>query len=89
MIFNFFLMLSGGVCLLIVSLFVENGNCIFSGISFILLLYLVIIGLVVGFFINIYLLKKWYILKVMVYLFILLVIVLYVGFVFLGEILNK
>lgn len=58
MTFNSFSMLSGGACLLIVSLFVENGNRTFSGISLISLLYLAIIGSVLGFSINIYLLKK-------------------------------
>lgn len=89
MTFNSFSMLSGGACLLIVSLFVENGNRTFSGISLISLLYLAIIGSVLGFSINIYLLKKWHISKATAHLFISPVIALYVGFVFLGETLNK
>jgi drug/metabolite transporter (DMT)-like permease len=50
---------------------------------------LAIIGSVLGFSINIYLLKKWHISKATAHLFISPVIALYVGFVFLGETLNK
>ncbi|GGE59534.1 DMT family transporter [Priestia taiwanensis] len=89
MTFTSFSMLSGGVFLLVISLIIEDGNRGFSGISLISLLYLAIVGSVVGFSLNMYLLKKWHISKATAHLFISPIIALYVGFVFLNETLHN
>ena len=86
--FNSLSMLSGGTILLISSLVVESGTRTFSGISLYSLLYLAIIGSILGFWINIYLLKNWHISKAPSHLFISPVIALYIGFLFLDETLN-
>jgi drug/metabolite transporter (DMT)-like permease len=83
--FNSFSMLIGGGTLLIFSIFLEQGNRTFSGISLIALLYLAIIGSVLGLWINMFLLKSWHISRATMHLFISPVLALYVGFAFLDE----
>ncbi|MFP3126222.1 EamA family transporter [Ectobacillus funiculus] len=87
--FNSFSMLSGGFVLLLSSLFLEHGNRTFSGISLVALLYLAIVGSVLGLWINMYLLKSWHISRATMHLFVSPVLALYVGFVFLGELLSQ
>ncbi|RAS75983.1 DMT family transporter [Priestia endophytica] len=89
MTFNSLSMFSGGTILLILSLILEDGNRTFSGSSLFSLLYLAIVGSVLGFWINIYLLKQWHISKATAHLFISPIIALYVGFIFLDETLNN
>ncbi|MFP7484293.1 EamA family transporter [Priestia filamentosa] len=89
MTFNSLSMFSGGTILLILSLILEDGNRTFSGSSLFSLLYLAIVGSVLGFWINIYLLKQWHISKATAHLFISPIIALYVGFIFLEEALNN
>ncbi|TWJ95753.1 putative amino-acid metabolite efflux pump [Bacillus licheniformis] len=86
--FNSLSMLSGGAVLLISSLIFERGTRTFSGVSLYALLYLAVVGSILGFWINIYLLKKWHISKATSHLFISPVIALYIGFLFLDEKLN-
>ncbi|RAS77150.1 DMT family transporter [Priestia endophytica] len=89
MTFNSLSMFSGGTILLILSLILEDGSRTFSGSSLFSLLYLAIVGSVLGFWINIYLLKQWHISKATAHLFISPIIALYVGFIFLDETLNN
>ncbi len=56
--FNSLSMLSGGAVLLISSLIFESGTRTFSGVSLYALLYLAVVGSILGFWINIYLLKN-------------------------------
>ncbi|KXZ19177.1 EamA family transporter [Bacillus atrophaeus] len=86
--FNSISMLSGGLILLISSLLIEDGTRTFSSVSLYAVLYLAIVGSVLGFWINIYLLKHWHISKATSHLFISPVIALYIGFIFLQEALN-
>lgn len=78
-------MLFGGSMLLSASLILENGVRTFSGSSLYALLYLAVIGSVLGFSLNILLLKHWHISKATSHLFISPVIALYIGYVFLDE----
>ncbi|MBB3306862.1 MULTISPECIES: EamA family transporter [unclassified Enterobacter] len=78
-------MLSGSFFLLITSLMIESGNRFFNGESLGALLYLAVIGSVLGFTLNITLLKHWHISKATSHLFISPVIALYMGFVILDE----
>ena len=87
--FNSLSMFSGGTILLVLSLMLEDGNRTFFSISLFSLLYLAIVGSILGFWINIYLLKHWHISKATAHLFISPVIALYVGFIFLGETLHN
>lgn len=80
-----FSMLSGGFLLLITSLIIESGNRLFYGESLGALLYLAVIGSVLGFTLNITLLKHWHISKATSHLFISPVIALYMGFILLDE----
>lgn len=87
--FNSLSMFSGGTILLLSSLILEDGNRSFSGISLFSLLYLAVVGSVLGFWINVYLLKHWHISKATAHLFISPVLALYVGFLFLNETLHQ
>lgn len=78
-------MLFGGTLLIIVSLILENGVRTFTGTSLYALLYLAIIGSVLGFSLNILLLRHWHISKATSHLFISPVIALYIGYAFLNE----
>ncbi|GAA3314026.1 hypothetical protein GCM10020331_005580 [Ectobacillus funiculus] len=53
------------------------------------MLYLAIVGSVLGLWINMYLLKSWHISRATMHLFVSPVLALYVGFVFLGELLSQ
>ncbi|MDV2685197.1 DMT family transporter [Alkalihalophilus lindianensis] len=86
--FTCFAMLSGGALLTISSLLFETGSRSFGGISLISLLYLAVVGSMIGFAINMYLLKKWHISKATAHLYISPIIALYIGSLFLNEQLN-
>jgi len=81
-------MLCGGALLLSASLILESGVRTFSSTSLYALLYLAIIGSVLGFSLNILLLKNWHISKATSHLFISPVIALYIGYVFMDEIIT-
>ncbi|QIE98407.1 EamA family transporter [Pantoea stewartii] len=81
-------MLCGGVLLLSASLILESGVRTFSSTSLYALLYLALIGSVLGFSLNILLLKHWHISKATSHLFISPVIALYIGYVFMDEIIT-
>lgn len=83
--FNSLSLIIGGVILSLISILFEKGNRFFVGESFGALLYLAVIGSVVGVSINTHLIHKWHIAKMSSSLYISPIVALFIGYIFLNE----